>query len=181
MGLFSKIKELFSAQKYIFKAMSEMDKRNATYAAMTQDELARLSDDELISAALYRIDKKLDSSLGKKKKGTPTDWSKQLIGAPKIAYILSYFESDVQTGGLDYFLKRNPALAKSIPSCFGEIEAHEHKALCDSFFSAHSCEMNYAERLEYQEELKEFDKSYQALPSLEPIFAAYLRAHLDAF
>lgn len=180
MGLFSKIKELFSAQKYIFKAMSEMDKRNAAYAAMTQDELARLSDDELISAALYRIDKKLDSILGKKKKGTPAEWAEQLTGAPKTVYILSYFESDVQTGGLDYFLTRNSDLAESIPSCFEEIGAYEHKTLCQSFFSAHGYQLNYAERLEYQEELKKFDASYQSLPALEPIFAAYLRAHLDA-
>ena len=181
MGLFAKLKEVFSAQKYIFKAMSEMDQKNAAYAAMTQTELEQLSDDELISAALYRIDKKLDLLLGKKKKGTPADWSKQLTNAPKNVYILSYFESDVQTGGLEYFLVRNPNLSKSVSDCFHAIGAYEHQQLCDAFFTIYGYKLNYAERMEHQDKLKEFDRSYQLLPPLEPIFAAYLRANLNDF
>ncbi len=181
MGLISKIKELFSAQKYIFSAMAEMDRQNAAYAAMSQEELAALSDDELISALLYRTDKALDSMLGKKKKGAPADWSTHLTGAPRIAFILSYFESDVQTYGLEYFFKRNGGLADFVTDCMDVIGASQHKQLCQDLFTAHGCQLGFAEILEYQEELRAFDTAYRALPPLEPILAPYLREHLAEF
>jgi len=181
MGLFAKIKELFSAQKYVFTAMAEMDRKNSVYANLTTEELGELNDDELISAALYRTDKKIDGMLGKKKKGTPADWAEHLTGAQRTVYILSYFESDLQTGGLAYFLERNSALAPKVSKCLGEIGAAEHRALYDDFLADRGYRMGYSERLEYQEELTAFDTDYQALPALEQSFAVYLRANIEQF
>ncbi len=181
MGLFAKIKELFSAQKYVFKAMAEMDRKNSVYAKFTTEELGNLSDDELISAALYRTDRKIDDLLGKKKKGAPADWAEHLTGAQRTVYILSYFESDLQTGGLEYFLERNSAFAPTVSECLGEIGALEHRALYDGFLADRGYRMSYSERLEYQDELTAFDANYQALPALEQSFAAYLRANIEQF
>ena len=181
MGLFAKIKELFSAQKYIFSAMAEMDRKNSTYINLTTEELGALNDDELISAALYRTDKKIDNILGKKKKGTPADWSEHLTGAQRIVYILSYFESDMQTGGLEYFLERNDALASLVSECLGEIGALEQRALYDEFLADRGYRMNYSERLEYQEELRAFNDRYLALPAMEQFFATYLKTNIEQF
>lgn len=181
MGLISRIKELFSAQKYIFTAMAEMDRQNAAYAAMSLEELAALSDDELISALLYRTDKALDTLLGKKKKGTPADWSTHLTGAPRIAFILSYFESDIQTYGLEHFFKRNGGLACHVTDCLDVIGAVQHKQLCQDFFSAHGYQSGFAKIPEHQGALLAFDNAYRALSPLEPILAPYLREHLAEF
>ncbi len=181
MGLISRIKELFSAQKYIFSAMAEMDRQNAAYAAMSHDELAALSDDELISALLYRTDKSLDALLGKKKKGTPADWSTHLSGAPRTAFILSYFESDVQTNGMEYFLRRNGGLADFVVDCLDTVGADSQKNLCRDFFAAHGTHPTHAQLLDSQTALRAFDTAYRALPPLEPILAPYLREHLAEF
>ena len=181
MGLLAKIKETFSAQRYIFRALSEMDRQNAAYASMTQTELEALSDNDLISAVLYRTDKKLDTLLGKKKKGSPVDWSAHLSGAPRIAYILFYFESDLQTGGLEYFFRRNGGFAPMVSDCLKAIGAQDHLALCNTFFSAHGHDLRHIALIEYHEEIAEFDRAYAELPPMEPILAPYLRAHLSEF
>ena len=181
MGLLAKIKELFSAQKYIFSAMAEMDRKNSAYATLTTEELGGLTDDDLICAALYRTDKKIDEIFGKKKKGTPADWAERLTGACRTVYILSYFESDLQTGGLDYFLTRNGALAPMVSECLGEIGATEHRALYDAFLSDRGYQMSYSERLEYSEKLRAFYDRYVALPALEQAFVAYIRANIEQF
>lgn len=181
MGLIAKIKELFSAQTYIFKAMAEMDRQNTAYAAMTHDELLGLSDDELISAALYRTDKKLADLLGKKKKGTPAQWAEQLTEAQRVAFILSYFESDVQTGGLEYFIKRNNDLTPSVSSCLEAVGATEHQKLYDNWLADHGSDLNHSELLELQDALTSFDQNYRALPAMEELLAPYLRKHINEF
>lgn len=181
MGLFAKIKETFSAQRYIFKALAEMDRQNAAYASMTQTELEMLSDNDLISAALYRTDKKLDALLGKKKKGTPVEWSSQLSGAPRIAYILSYFESDLQTGGLEYFFRRNGGFAPMVSDCLNAIGAQEHLTLYNNFISAHGHDLHHMALIESHEEITEFDRAYAQLSPMEPLLAPYLRTHLSEF
>ncbi len=181
MGLFSFLKELFSAQKYIFSAMAEMDRKNSTYANLSSEQLLSLTDDELISAALYRTDKKIERILGKKKKGTPAEWAEHLTGAQRTVYILSYFESDMQTGGLEYFLEQNEAFASAVPECLEEIGASENRALYDEFLADRSYRMSYSERLEYQDELRTFNNRYLALAPMEPFFAAYLRNNIEQF
>ena len=181
MGLFSFMKELFFAQKYVFKAMAEMDRKNSTYANLTTEELGNLTDDELISAVLYRTDKKIEGILGKKKKGTPADWAEHLSGAQRTVYILSYFESDMQTGGLEFFLEQNGAFASAVSECLNEIGASEHRNLYDEFLSARNYRMSYSERLEYQDELLMFNERYLALTPMEQFFATYLRGNLEQF
>ena len=181
MGLFAKIKEVFSAQKYVFKAMAEMDRQNARFASMTLEELAALPDNDLISAALYRTDKRLDTLLGKKKKGTPADWSEQLNGAPRTAYVISFFESDLQTGGLEYFLKRDGGFAPMVSDCLKEIGAAEHLSLYNEFFSTYGQNLRHTALIEYHEEIAIFDRAYGELPPMEPILIPYLRAHLSEF
>ncbi len=181
MGLFSFIKELFSAQKYIFSAMAEMDRKNNAYAKLTTEELGGLTDDELISAVLYRTDKKIEEILGKKKKGTPAEWAEHLTGAQRTVYILSYFESDMQTGGLESFLGQNGDLAAAVSECLGEIGANEHRSLYDEFLLSRGYRMSYSERLEYQDELRTFNERYLALPPMEQFFSTYLRGNLEQF
>ena len=181
MGLFAKIKEAFSAQRYIFKTLADMDHRNAAYASMTLAELEALTDNDLISAALYRTDKKLDALLGKKKKGSPVEWSEYLSGAPRTAYILSYFESDMQTGGLEYFFRRNGGFAPLISDCLKGINAQDHLALYNDFFSTYGQNLHHIALIEYHEEITLFDQAYAQLPPMEPILAPYLRAHLSEF
>jgi hypothetical protein len=140
-----------------------------------------LSDDELISAALYRTDLALDALLGKKKKGTPSDWAEQLTGAKKTAYIISYFESDVQTDGLEYFLKRSQGFAPLVSKCLETVGAAEHQTLYDEWCAAHGTALSYGEFLEYQDEITAFNKAYTALPPMERYLAPYLRAHIEEF
>ena len=72
MGLIQKIKELFSAKRLIEAAMEQLDRENERYAAMTAEELVALSDEELVSAALYRTDLKLDALVGEDLKAEET-------------------------------------------------------------------------------------------------------------
>lgn len=65
MGLIAKIKELFSAERYIQRAMEAMDKEYSRYAELSGEELLALPDDELLSAVLYRINARHRESGGK--------------------------------------------------------------------------------------------------------------------
>lgn len=190
MGLIAKLKELFSAKRYIIKAMEEQDRRNERYAAMTAEELSELSDDELCSAVLYRIDKELDTALGKRRKGEPADWAQSLSQPKRVLYTLSYTEADIQNGGVLSFLICNGAFAPFVSDALKEIGAQEHLALFDKFVADTQLDLNHLPDLSPENDpestnaglyrkAEEFDRAYRALPPLDIPFARYIRLHMD--
>ena len=189
MGLIAKLKELFSAKRYIIKAMEEQDRKNERFAAMTADELLALPDDDLCPAILYRIDKELDSTLGKRKKGTPAEWAQSLNHAKRVLYTLSYAEADIQNSGVLYFLVGNGGFARFVSDALHEIGAEEHQSLFDQFVTDSGLELSDLPDLSPENDpesqnaalyrkMEAFDRSYRALPALDIPFAHYIREHI---
>ena len=193
MGILGKLKELFSARRYINRVMEEMDRRNEAYAAMSAEELFALSDDDLCSAVLYRIDKIIGATLGKPSLADPAEAILLLGDAQKTVYALACWESELAGGGLCKFLTGGcGALLPCITAMLERVEAIEHRELLCEFAAAHEMDLlkpsplSAVNEFEYAEQRERlpfdtFDRSYRRLPSLEGFIVSYIRANISEF
>ncbi len=193
MGLFAKIKELFSAKRYVLRVMEKMDKRNAALAALSNEELTALSDGDLCSAILWRIDRTVEASLGiRASKADPLQAIGCLGEAAAIVYTLACWESEMADGGLCHFLTGDCAeLAPDVPNAFTAVGAKEHRTHLEAFLTENGIslpcpdihaenEFAYAEqKARYPYEA--FDRAYGKLPPLEALIAAYIRENITTF
>ena len=193
MGVFGKLKELFSARRYIARVMEEMDRKNERLAAMSPDELLNLSDDDLCSAILYRIDKVIAASLGKPSEADPLEAFEILSSHQQTVFALACWESELAGGGLCKFLAGEcGVLLPHIPEMLRRVEADAHLSLLSEFADAHGLdltspseftadnEFDYAtqrERLPFPA----FDDPYRRLNSLEIYISLYIRANVTEF
>lgn len=193
MGLISKIKELFSAKKYILRVMEEMDRRNAELAALPNEELASLSDGDLCSAILWRIDRAVEDALGIKASKAEPSQAITCIGAEAATvYTLACWESELADGGLCHFLTGEcSALASRVSEDLALVGADGHHACLQSFLSESGItlpdptihaenEFEYAEQ-KARHPYDDFDREYGKLVPLESLIAAYIRQHLASF
>ena len=193
MGLFGKIKELFSAKRYINRVMAEMDRQNERYAAMNEEELALLSDDDLCSAALYRIDQVIAATLGKPSQADPVEAMALLNDSQKTVFVLACWESELAGGGLCQFLTGDcGGLLPYISEMLSRTNAKEHLALLCDFAKANAIDLtrpspytakNEFEYAEQQAKLPfaDFNRAYRRLPSLELFIVNYIRDNLSCF
>lgn len=186
MGLIKKIAELFSAKRYIQKVMEEYDREQARYAAMTKAELAALSDADLLSAAVYRAERRMTEELGEDREGTPADWVRVLPHAAATVYMLSEFEAEMLLGdGLaEFFEDVNRGFAPFVAGALAEIGAEEHRALYESFLDREHVDTAHTESFPSYLTAKAiavFNEGYRALPVLESTLAGYIRANLAEF
>ena len=184
MGLIQKIKELFSAKRLIEAAMEQLDRENQRYAAMTAEELASLSDEDLVSAALYRTDLKLDALIGEELKTEETaEWVTLLPKLYRPLYILTEFEGEIMNGGLSqFFANSSGALTPLVSDALLEVGAAQHHALFSGFLIENGVDVTAPEDFETDENenlLEAFDERYYAMPPLEQTLAAYLRANVS--
>ena len=193
MGLIRKLKELFDAKKYIQEAMESQDRHNEQYAAMLQDELTRLSDNDLYAAVLYRIDHELRLILGKNPDGEIPSCVRGLSSAKRTVYLLSVMDAEVSMNGLCRFLVHTcHGFAGDLAGCLRDAGANQHLSLLEEFTARSQLDLNSvpafdSERSpgfpewENQYPFEQFDTSYAKLPSLETNLVSYIRLHIAEF
>ena len=184
MGLFQKIKELFSAKAFIQKAMEEYDKQLAIYAAMSTEELATLSDEDLLSAAAHRAEKAMTEALGEDRSGTPADWVQVLPKEIAAIYTLWEFDAEMLLGeGLaEFFEDDNRCFAPTVGNAQALVGAEEHRALYEGFLIEHQVDVYNTAHFPSpatEAAVLTFNKRYRALPPLEGFLARYARENLE--
>lgn len=192
MGLIKKLKELFDARKYIQEAMEKQDRRNAQYATMSQDGLARLSDDDLYTAALYRIDCELRLH-GKNPGGEISVCMSELSHTKRTVYLLSAMDAEAITDGLCWFFVHTcHGLAGELVGCLREVGADRHLSLLEDFSARSQLDLTSLPAFESENSpaflewkarypFDQLDASYAKLPSLEASLIPYIRLHLAEF
>lgn len=186
MGIIKKIKELFSAKKYIERIMEEYDREQKKYVAMTASDLLSLSDDDLLSAANYRAERKMTELLGEDRSGSAPDWISVLSDTVATVYALSEFDAEMVLGeGLAMFFEdSNRGFAPRIAEYLEQVGATEHLSLYNSLVTDHQIDLQNTKNFPNPSTasvVHSFDKSYRALPSLEGFLAAYIRANIFEF
>ena len=185
MGLIAKIKELFSAERYIQRAMEAMDKEYSRYAELSGEELLALPDDELLSAVLYRINARHRESGGKTQ---PHLYERFEDMAPheQALYAVSELDAVMQEdGGLGIFLldRDYRFLIPHLSECLREVGAGAHAALFADFVRDNRVDpvraRAFAQNPDNDRAVADFNRAYAGLPSLEAIAVAYIRRNID--
>ena len=186
MGIIKKIKELFSAKRYIERIMEEYDREQKKYVAMSSAELLALSDEDLLSAANYRAEHKMTEILGEDRDGNAPDWISVLKDTVATVYTLSEFDAEMVLGeGLAMFFEDdNRGFAPRIAECLEKVGATEHLALYTALVTDNQIDLQNTARFPNPATasvVRGFDRDYRALPSLEGFLTAYIRAHIFDF
>ena len=190
MGLIQKIKELVSSRRLILKAMEEQDKRLAHYRSLPAGELAELSDDALLEAALVRCDARILQRFGSFARVEHPSDALCLEPAPQTVYILARSQEILTSEGLFALLSGEArSFAPMLAERLAEVGAEEHRTLYLSFLQGNGLSpealpsFSAAEATENDPlyPFEEFDRVYATLPPLEGLLAPYIRAHLEEF
>lgn len=168
---------------YVRSRMSEQEK----YESMTNEQLSELSDEELFDAVYDKINYAVDSF------ENTVVGMRSLSPAARTFFVTSYYESEVNNGGLcQFFVNSGRAVAPELSVCLAEIGADEHRTLFDSFIAENSINVNDLSsfdidnvgEFENQTQRYDFDKFDSRFYKMKPIceyLTAYIRDHIAEF
>lgn len=187
MSLLKKIKLWYLMRKLkknngmseVFREYEMMVKKSLEY---TTDELRELTDQDLYEAVRARAEHKADVENG----GVSGMTEAQLV-----VYITSYYEMEVNNGGLcQFFVNPSREYAPFLSQCLETVGACEHKKLFDDFVSINNIDLNdlssfdIDELEEFAEQNRrypfdDFDREFYELPSIGECSFNYIREHID--
>lgn len=186
MGFFKTLKSLFRLMKDAPKLAQAIKEQQSAYGAMTTEDLAALSDEELFSAVVVRLESLMDYE-------QPKASFAALSSPQKVVYAVNCLEVEVNNGGLcQFFVNSSRMVAPYISEYLGIIGAEEHKLLFDGFITKNCIDLNDLSSFKIRH-VKDFDKQVQrypfdeyddafyGLPSLEEPVTAYIRSNLSSF
>ena len=171
----------------LFHSVNDAKKNQKRYLKMSSDELRQLSDEELFNAVLGRTEAKVD------KFDAITDGVKALTGAERVFYVASYYEMEVNNGGLcQFFVNSSREVAPYLAECLGAIGANDHKKLFEDFISDNGIDLcnlssfviNDADEFEKQNErfpFDDFDNAFYNLTPIQDLLIPYIREHISEF
>ena len=177
----------FKEMKQIKKSIEEYKQNQRRYLEMPSAELKTLTDDELFQAVLARTGDKVDHY------DSLLDGVGSLTHAEQVFYVTSYYEMEVNNGGLcQFFTNASRDLAPLLADCLDEIPAADHKALFERFVRENEIDVNDlssfiiddVEDFETQAERYPFDAFDSAFYQLKPIqdyLPPYVRRHISEF
>lgn len=157
------------------------------YLKLTTDELAALSDEELLTTLHKRTEYAAN-----------TQWNlgegvAKLPEAQRVFYVLYCFQQENANGGLcRFFVNNSRNLAPKVSDALGILGAEEHKALFDGFVTKNEIDVTYliyfiiSNESEFAEQrnrypFDDFDIPYGELPSLKDMLVVYAREHIAEF
>ena len=157
------------------------------YLQMTTQELAALSDEELMTALHIRTEEKANTqwNLG--------DGAAKLPEAQRVFYVISCFYTEQENGGLcRFFVNGTRNLAPLVSDSLAALGAAEHQKLFDDFVKENEISTDYLiffiinEESEFAEKrahypFDDYDIPYKQLPSLRDMLLAYAREHIGEF
>ncbi len=187
MGIVQFFKELHNLKNVMKDMPQQIERQNETYRAMTTEQLAALSDEELFTAAECRIrcimDRIEDSQGG----------YAALSPQQKVVYAVNMLEMEVNNGGLcQFFVNSSRAVAPYISDYLGIIGDDDHKNLFDHFVCKYKINLNDLSSFQIQRAkdfqkqferypFDEYDNAFYQLDSLAAPLTAYIRSNIDAF
>lgn len=181
---------MFKTIKMIVKysrMKKEDDKRRRRYLRMSQEELKALPDDALFDALTARTEAKVV------KAGGFIDGVDSLTDAEKVFYVASYYEMEVNNGGLcQFFVNSSRMLAPMLLDCLGEIGADEHAKLFGTFVADNGIDVNELPSFavdsyeEYEKRCEsypfdDFDDKFYELDAITDLLTSYAREHISEF
>ena len=193
MGLFSKIKELFSAKALILRAIEEQEKKYTALSELPPEELIALSDADLLGTVNFCIDREIASRFEKPFDFTLSERICDLSSEKQTVYILSWYNDLMLHGGLfEFFSSEDRVFAPRLEELLLEVNAPLHRALYHSFFEANALDPNdlsafaienaaISDAWQKRYPFAEFDEAYVKLPELEALLSAYIRDRIDRF
>ncbi len=157
------------------------------YINISVSELEKLDDGELFDALLYRTDAKVD------KYDSVKEGMKTLSYAELVFYVVSYYEIELQNGGLcQYFVNSSRETAPELADCLEAIGATEQKDLFVKFVTDNNIDLNDLSSFEinsiyeYEAQTKRYpfddydDASYELEPVSVPLMK-FVREHISEF
>ncbi len=165
-------------ESFLAGKMAENEER----ANLHGEELLALDDDELYETVYMRsVDEYEDEALD------------QIKGARRVVYILSWFDMEIQNGGLcQFFVNSSSSVALYVSECLDAVGAYEHKKLFEKFVGENNIDLNDLDSFKvsgYRGYIKQtkrfnfdaFDDAYCELPPLQEIITGYIRENIDEF
>lgn len=135
MGIIKFFKEL--TKQNIVKEIDKLKAQDAAYIIMNVDQLQELSDVELLSAAIARVENKVSSC------SDLASGIRDLSKIQRIVYAVYKLEEEVYSGGLNqFFTNASRAAAPYISESLGKIGAFEHQKLFDDFTGKYKIDLN---------------------------------------
>lgn len=171
----------------IKRSVKDLKKRNKEYLSMMLTELKSLSDAELFDAAFARTTAKVD------KYEDIVAGVNSLTGAERTFYVASYYEMEVNNGGLcQFFVNSSRKVAPQLADSLSEIGAVRHKELFESFIEANAINIHDLSSFviknvrEYEAQAKrypfdDFDNAFYDLPPIQERLVPYIREHISDF
>lgn len=171
----------------IYQIIDENDRLEEESWNMTIEDLLALNDEELVSALDMRIMKETDCA-------EPLDCLKILNEEKKIVYVLTYFEQEVENGGLcQFFVNSSRDIAPYVSECLRNVGADKYKKLYENFVAENNIDlMNLTSFIiedtkEYEKQCErydfdKFDDAFYELYEEEPLdgfIAKYARIHIE--
>ena len=163
------------------------DKRRRRYLKMPLEELKALPDDALFDALTARTEAKLI------KAGGFVDGVDSLSNAEKVFYIASYYEMEVNNGGLcQFFVNSSRMIAPMLLDCLRAIGADEHAKLLETFVADNGIDLNELSSFavdsyeEYERRCEsypfdDFDDKFYELDAITDLLTQYAREHISEF
>lgn len=178
--------ELTPEEKYIAARLRhEHEERH--YLTMSPSKLKALQDGELFEAVLIRTESKVDQA------GYFLDGIRALSHEEQVFYIASYYETEVNNGGLcQYFVNSSRETAPFLAECLTEIGAEDHRKLFVDFVTDNRIELddlssfmiddiNEFEEQEARYPFDAFDNAFFAIKPIQEYLTEYIRLNINAF
>ena len=171
----------------IEKTIRETQEKEEFYLQMSQDDMNKLPDDELLKAVLARTEHKVDSF------ENPEDGFRSLNDSQRVLYSVNYLETEVNNGGLcQFFVNSSRMVAPYISEYMSIIGADDHQKLYDDFVSKNNIDLtdlssfNIDDVDEFEDQNKrypfeEYDNAFYEMEPLETYFKKYVKDNLKDF
>ena len=185
IGFFKELKK----RKEIKKSIEEHKQNQLRYMEMSSSELNSLTDNELFEAALVRTEEKVDHFEFER----ILDGVSTLSHAEQVFYVTSYYETEVNNGGLcQFFVNSSRIFVPLVADCLDEISAVKHKALFVQFIQDNGIDLNDLSSFmidsvkDYEAQTRrypfdDFDNAFFQLKPIQDLLPSYIRAHISEF
>lgn len=164
----------------LIKHIHKEKKREKQYCAMGIEQLAQLTNRELLQALSARI-------LVEEAHMETKECLRTFKGAKRVFYIVNYFDMEIQNGGLcQFFVNSSREVAPYVLECLEVIGANEYKMLLHEFTTKNRISLvdlksfNTDDIADYEAQTKrypfdDFDDAYSALNEKKPLEVLLLK------
>ncbi len=185
MGFFKRIRQQIQLMKQLRESIQDFAQQQEAALKLTPEGLLALSADEQYEAIRTRLWDKVEAF------ENVSAAMASLSPAQRTVYVTTYYEMEVNNGGLcQFFVNSSRDCAPYLSEALGTIGAQAHKAHFDSFIADNRIDVNKLSSFEIRRSrdfekqasrypFDAFDEGFYELPSIEKAAKAYTQAHIQ--